>query len=67
MKIRSLLPLVALTLAVATLAATTLPAEAGGERILFHLKIGLKQDDAQLCVAYNEIWAALDSVPWYGV
>lgn len=28
--------------------------------ILFHLKTGLKQDDAQICVAYNEIWAALE-------
>ena len=30
------------------------------ETILFHLKTGLKHDDAQICVAYNEIWAALD-------
>ncbi|HHH35792.1 MAG TPA: hypothetical protein ENK48_03065 [Gammaproteobacteria bacterium] len=29
------------------------------ETILFHLKTGLKHDDAQICVAYNEIWAAL--------
>lgn len=29
------------------------------QTILFHLKTGLKHDDAQLCVAYNEIWAAL--------
>ena len=28
--------------------------------ILFHLKTGLKHDDAQICVAYNEIWAALE-------
>jgi len=27
--------------------------------ILFHLKTSLKHDDAQICVAYNEIWAAL--------
>ena len=30
-----------------------------GKSILFHLKTGLKHDDAQICVAYNEIWAAL--------
>ena len=28
--------------------------------ILFHLKTSLDHDDAQICVAYNEIWAALD-------
>lgn len=33
--------------------------KAGENSILFHLKTGLKHDDAQLCVAYNEIWAAL--------
>jgi hypothetical protein len=30
------------------------------QTILFHLKTGLKHDDAQICVAYNEIWAALE-------
>lgn len=30
----------------------------GGEIILIHLKTGLKLDDAQICVAYNQIWAA---------
>ncbi len=33
---------------------------AEGKTILFHLKTGLKHDDAQICVAYNEIWAALE-------
>ncbi|MFQ5736312.1 MAG: hypothetical protein ACE5GY_05545 [Thermodesulfobacteriota bacterium] len=28
--------------------------------VLVHLKTGLKHDDAQICVAYNMIWAALD-------
>lgn len=28
--------------------------------ILFHLKTSLDHDDAQVCVAYNEIWAALE-------
>ncbi len=32
----------------------------GGKTILFHLKTSLKQDDSQICVAYNMIWAALD-------
>ena len=30
------------------------------DSILIHLKTGLKHDDAQICVAYNMIWAALD-------
>ncbi len=29
--------------------------------MLFHLKTRLKHNDAQLFVAYNEIWAALDA------
>lgn len=39
-----------------------LPSIAGGKEktILFHLKTSLKHDDAQICVAYNMIWAALD-------
>ncbi len=28
--------------------------------MLIHLKTSLDHDDAQICVAYNEIWAALD-------
>ena len=28
--------------------------------ILLHLKTSLDHDDAQICVAYNEIWAALE-------
>ena len=28
--------------------------------ILFHLKTSLDHDDSQICVAYNEIWAALE-------
>ena len=31
------------------------------ETMLIHLKTGLKHNDAQICVAYNEIWAALES------
>lgn len=37
---------------------TNIKAEENGT-ILFHLKTSLKHDDAQLCVAYNVIWAAL--------
>ena len=33
---------------------------ASDDTMLFHLKTGLKHDDAQICVAYNAIWAALD-------
>lgn len=32
---------------------------ADDKTMLFHLKTSLKHDDAQICVAYNEIWAAL--------
>ena len=30
------------------------------ETFLIHLKTSLKKDDAQICVAYNIMWAALD-------
>lgn len=30
------------------------------ETFLFHLKTSLKKDDAQICVAYNVMWAALE-------
>lgn len=30
------------------------------ETFLIHLKTSLKKDDAQICVAYNVIWAALE-------
>ena len=33
---------------------------AGAETLLVHLKTGLKHDDAQICVAYNAVWAALE-------
>lgn len=43
--------------------ALALPALAAGgdskEIFLFHLKTSLSRDDAQICVAYNVIWAAL--------
>ena len=32
---------------------------AESKTVLFHLKTSLKHDDAQICVAYNEVWAAL--------
>jgi len=37
-----------------------LPAVEGREIFLVHLKTSLKKDDAQICVAYNVIWAALE-------
>lgn len=36
-------------------------AEPTKERLFVHLKTSLKHDDAQICVAYNIIWAALRS------
>lgn len=35
-------------------------AESGQRVLLIHLKTSLKHDDAQICVAYNAIWAALE-------
>jgi hypothetical protein len=35
-------------------------AAAQKETFLVHLKTSLKKDDAQICVAYNVIWAALE-------
>ena len=38
-----------------------IPAHAEESRtLLVHLKTSLKHDDAQICVAYNAIWAALE-------
>ena len=37
---------------------TAIAAE-GARTILIHIKTGLKQDNAQIPVAYNQIWAAL--------
>lgn len=47
-----------LTTLLLALASTGLYA-ANNKTMLFHLKTSLKHDDAQICVAYNEIWAAL--------
>ena len=35
-------------------------ADTGKEVFLIHLKTSLKKDDAQICVAYNIMWAALE-------
>ena len=35
-------------------------ADTGKEVFLIHLKTSLKKDDAQICVAYNIVWAALE-------
>ncbi len=39
---------------------TTTIAEMNEEVFLVHLKTSLKKDDAQICVAYNIMWAALE-------
>jgi len=36
-------------------------ASKGEKTFMVHLKTGLKKDDAQICVAYNIMWAALES------
>ncbi len=38
----------------------TLSAEEVGETFLVHLKTSLQKDDAQICVAYNVMWAAME-------
>lgn len=40
--------------------AASLATASEEKTILFHLKTGLKHDDAQICVAYNMIWASLE-------
>ena len=47
-----------LTTLLLALASTGLYA-ANDKSMLFHLKTSLEHDDAQICVAYNEIWGAL--------
>ncbi|MFQ5456777.1 MAG: hypothetical protein ACE5EA_11375 [Nitrospirota bacterium] len=58
MKIRNILTIFLLALLIISIPLISYAA--GEKSILFHLKTGLKQDDAQICVAYNEIWAALE-------
>ena len=52
---------IVITIAVLFLMMTPsgLMADTGDEIFLVHLKTSLKKDDAQICVAYNIIWAAL--------
>jgi hypothetical protein len=55
--------LLILSLLVFTVALIAPPVPAHGaepEAFLIHLKTSLKKDDAQICVAYNVIWAALE-------
>jgi hypothetical protein len=51
-----------LTIAIFTLLFVTQIsyAEEVKETYLIHLKTSLKKDDAQICVAYNIMWAALE-------
>ncbi len=55
--------LLTVSLLVFTVAFIAPPVPAYGtesETFLVHLKTSLKKDDAQICVAYNVIWAALE-------
>lgn len=61
------IPLTAVLLFFSMFAVTAIlivaPVPAYGEQaetFLVHLKTSLKKDDAQICVAYNVIWAALE-------
>jgi hypothetical protein len=51
-----------LLIAISFLFATPLTSTAAENRetFLIHLKTSLKKDDAQICVAYNIMWAALE-------
>ena len=53
---------VAMALTFVFLLLAPLPSTAKGKQktMLIHLKTSLSHDDAQICVAYNMIWAALD-------
>ncbi len=55
--------LIAFSLLAFTVALIVPPVSAFGaepKTFLVHLKTSLKKDDAQICVAYNVIWAALE-------
>ncbi len=49
-----------ITVILVSLSLATAPPAAANETFLVHLKTSLKRDDAQICVAYNIIWAALE-------
>lgn len=51
---------IAAVVALGTLMLTSGTHAADGNTLLVHLKTSLKRDDAQMCVAYNVIWAALE-------
>jgi len=55
---RKLFLLITVVLFTCSAIVTSFAAEQG-KTFLVHLKTGLKKDDAQICVAYNVIWAAL--------
>lgn len=52
--------MVVVFIALVTSFSNSLFGSEGKKTFLIHLKTGLKQDDAQICVAYNEIWAATE-------
>lgn len=60
MKVRNVMVAVLAALLLFSASSLSLAAEKN-KTILFHLKTSLKHDDAQICVAYNMIWAALES------
>ncbi len=54
--------LLILMIAFIFLFVTPISSLAAGDKEVFlvHLKTSLKKDDAQICVAYNIMWAALE-------
>ena len=53
--------LISLIIATSLVLLVPLVSSAGEkDTFLIHLKTSLKKDDAQICVAYNMMWAALD-------
>ncbi len=51
---------IAIAVCVLLLAPVISMAAEGNEVFLIHLKTSLKKDDAQICVAYNMMWSALE-------
>ncbi|MEW6682538.1 MAG: hypothetical protein AB1451_06395 [Nitrospirota bacterium] len=57
---KSKIILAAVLSTVSLMLTSSIGAAAEPQTMLIHLKTSLKHDDAQICVAYNAIWAALE-------
>ena len=57
---RNVILIVSLLVFLGSQLSVPVPSSAARQTFLVHLKTSLKKDDAQICVAYNVIWAALE-------